>query len=537
MTDGHKLLVVDDEPTTCQTCRQILERHGIEVEENTDPCQGLDWAKQKDYAGILLDIGMPSLDGIEFLKQLRHAKPDLPVLIMTGYPSIPNAAAAIRLGVSDYLTKPFAPEEMAEAVDRMLAMRRGGERADAAALAKEGAAAFGPHEDREVGVPTYRFLDSSWLLLESDGSATVGTVPAGLEEADVRSVRLPAVGEVVYQGLPLAGIRVGDRPEAVVHSPLSGVVAAVNEELAQHPEFVAQDPCGRGWLACVCTTRYREEAALCGARRVLLVNGDSTSARQQRARLHGLGCRIRTMAGREAATAAAAEPEDDTLIVLDAASFGEDGPSLVAEINAVAPERKVLVIACAEGRLECAYRQQRIFYYAMEPLADNEMADILDAAFRRGDPPVPCTRPARTSGDAIGSITVTNRGGRKVQLLAGPGLLWRCDGLGAEICERLTERMYPTVVTPGPSEPGPGDLHRAARRCDRLMVLRARDTGRLPGALARDTRVEIGGEPGEALLRITTLTVQPDTIGGLTGLDPRTHAALAEHIVREIGSY
>ena len=55
-------------------------------------------ATEKDYTIILLDIKMPNIDGIEFLERLREKKPDVPVLIITGYPSIPNAAAAMRLG-------------------------------------------------------------------------------------------------------------------------------------------------------------------------------------------------------------------------------------------------------------------------------------------------------------------------------------------------------------------------------------------------------------------------------------------------------
>ena len=120
MSDNPKLLVVDDEEVICQACRRIFSRQGFQVEVNTDACNGLNCALHGDYAAILLDIKMPKIDGIQFLERLRETKPDQPVLIMTGYPSIPNATAAMRLGASDYITKPFRPDEITRAVQRIV---------------------------------------------------------------------------------------------------------------------------------------------------------------------------------------------------------------------------------------------------------------------------------------------------------------------------------------------------------------------------------------------------------------------------------
>ena len=96
MADERRLLVVDDEEVVCQACRRIFSRQGFQVETHTDARQGLMHATENDYAIILLDIKMPYMDGIQFLERLRQKKPNVPVLIITGYPSIPNAAAAMR---------------------------------------------------------------------------------------------------------------------------------------------------------------------------------------------------------------------------------------------------------------------------------------------------------------------------------------------------------------------------------------------------------------------------------------------------------
>jgi electron transfer flavoprotein beta subunit len=120
VSQSQKLLIVDDEDVVCQSCIRILAPHEFEVEAYTDPHEGLRQAIENDYDAILVDIKMPQMDGIEFLRALRRVKPDVPVLIMTGYASVGNAAEAVRLRASDFVTKPFTPDEMLAAVRKLI---------------------------------------------------------------------------------------------------------------------------------------------------------------------------------------------------------------------------------------------------------------------------------------------------------------------------------------------------------------------------------------------------------------------------------
>jgi electron transfer flavoprotein beta subunit len=120
VSQSQKLLIVDDEDVVCQSCIRILSPHDFETEAYTDPHKGLRQAIENDYDAILVDIKMPQMDGIEFLRALRRVKPDVPVLIMTGYASVGNAAEAVRLRASDFVTKPFTPDEMLSAVRKMI---------------------------------------------------------------------------------------------------------------------------------------------------------------------------------------------------------------------------------------------------------------------------------------------------------------------------------------------------------------------------------------------------------------------------------
>jgi FixJ family two-component response regulator/glycine cleavage system H lipoate-binding protein len=529
MADNPSLLVVDDEDVVCQACRRIFSRQGFEVEVNTDARQGLEMATQKDYGIILLDIKMPNMDGIHFLERLREKKPDVPVLIITGYPSIPNAAAAMRLGACDYITKPFTSEEITQAVHRVLSTRGGS--LDGKDLAGAAAAAF----SAATSLPEMLFWDESWFRLEVDGSACVGAVLPGLNRGLPTGIRLPRIGEVVYQGLPLAGIMMRNQPLQIIPAPLSGVVMEINEELPPHLGWLAEDPCGEGWIACLCTTR-QEEAKQCRQRRILLLNADPASAREQGQKLTTLGCQVQPVADREGLLAALNDTEG-RVVFLDAASLGESGPDLAGLINSRAPALRIVVVASAQGAGESAYRKQKIFYYAVEPFSDNEIADILAAAFQVQDKPPSKTEGPRGPAEPIRNITITNRNGHQVQLLAAPGLLWRNEGLGSLLSRELLLQDLPVVITPEEANRTPADILKLAAACDRLMVLLARDSGLLPGSLSRDTKPEFDTEPGEAAGKVTMVAVQPDMMGGFAGLDARTIRALANHILWEMMSY
>jgi hypothetical protein len=225
------------------------------------------------------------------------------------------------------------------------------------------------------------------------------------------------------------------------------------------------------------------------------------------------------------------------VVLLDAAALGEKGPALVGQINAQMPKMKVVVMAPCGGPWETAYREHRIFYYAVEPFADNEIVDVLHSAFRPQESHPPQEKFKKGSAESIANLSITNRNGRRVRLLAAPGLLRRSDGLGAQIWHRLMERMFPIETVPGEAGITPNDIVKAAHACDRLMVLLAKDSGHLPGCLARDIKAEFVSATGEQASRVTTLAVQPDAFGGLAGLDARTTEALAEHIVHEMASY
>ncbi len=521
MSVNSTLLVVDDEDAICEGCRRIFSRQGFDVRKCNNASQGLELAKQGDYTAILLDIKMPEMDGLHFLEALRKEKPSVPVVLMTGYPSIPNASLAIRLGASDYVTKPFTPEEISQAVHRLL--HAGSDEPSAEPVASDADAPAAPSA----------FYRDAWYQA-GEGAVRVGAMLVRPGVAKVESVRLPRIGEVVYQGLPLAAVTIAGQTSHTIPAPVSGVVVGVNDALESNPAALLTDPCGNGWIAAISPTRLDDDAQNCQSRRVILLSQDSASAQDQTKKLRRLGCDVVAI-GSVKELEAAREGSGAQVLLFDGTTFGAEGPAIVGEINAQTPAMKVVVFGAADGDLEPAYRIRRIFYYAVEPFADNEIADILAAAFQ-SQPSAPAST-HREFSQTLGSISITNRNRTRVRLMATPGLLHREDGLGQLMRHKLMQERFPMESSPSQIDITPMNILSTTNHCDRLIVLMTQDIGRLPGSLVRDTKAEYVALVGSGADKVTTLIVQPgEQEATPLGFEPAVVEALADQLVREMAS-
>jgi DNA-binding NtrC family response regulator len=111
-----KALVIDDEKIVLDSVKKILEED-YDVEATLSGRQGLEWAVQKDYEVVLTDIRMPDIGGMVVLRDIKRAKPSLPVMMITGYASVNSAVQAMKLGAADYIEKPFTPDDLMKAVE------------------------------------------------------------------------------------------------------------------------------------------------------------------------------------------------------------------------------------------------------------------------------------------------------------------------------------------------------------------------------------------------------------------------------------
>lgn len=120
-----RILVVDDEEGMLEVCAETLAALPYaDVQTERSSPRALTRIGSESFDLLITDVRMPGVGGIELLRAARERDPDLPALVLTAYPTVDTAVGAMKLGASDYLTKPFRPDELLAAARRLLEARR-----------------------------------------------------------------------------------------------------------------------------------------------------------------------------------------------------------------------------------------------------------------------------------------------------------------------------------------------------------------------------------------------------------------------------
>jgi DNA-binding NtrC family response regulator len=115
-----KILVCDDEKGVRESLKLILSyKYDIVFAENGERAIE-EIEHNSDIKGVLLDIKMPSLNGIGLLKYIKKQRKDMPVIVVTGYQSVETAAESLNSGAINYITKPFASQTVIEALEQAI---------------------------------------------------------------------------------------------------------------------------------------------------------------------------------------------------------------------------------------------------------------------------------------------------------------------------------------------------------------------------------------------------------------------------------
>ncbi len=117
----HRILIIEDDPRMSALLRRGLEEEGFSVAQAHDGLTGKDIALQEDFALLIVDVMLPTLDGLSLCRQIRKARPRLPILMLTALGTTDDKVSGLDAGADDYLVKPF---EMRELVARIRALLR-----------------------------------------------------------------------------------------------------------------------------------------------------------------------------------------------------------------------------------------------------------------------------------------------------------------------------------------------------------------------------------------------------------------------------
>ncbi len=114
------ILIVDDDLDFLESISEVLKENGYRIDTAKTGSEALEKTKDEFYALILIDVKLPDMEGIDFLKRIEETDPEMRKIIVTGYPSIENAKDALNFGAHAYLIKPLEIEDLLGTIDEQL---------------------------------------------------------------------------------------------------------------------------------------------------------------------------------------------------------------------------------------------------------------------------------------------------------------------------------------------------------------------------------------------------------------------------------
>jgi DNA-binding NtrC family response regulator len=117
--DQKRVLIIDDENIICKGCKMILSEMGYLCDHSLTGVDGLKKVMEHPYDVLLLDMKLKDMNGMEILEKVKKTKPEVYVIVITGYSTVQNAVIAMKLGANDYISKPFNDDDIIVAVQNV----------------------------------------------------------------------------------------------------------------------------------------------------------------------------------------------------------------------------------------------------------------------------------------------------------------------------------------------------------------------------------------------------------------------------------
>jgi DNA-binding NtrC family response regulator len=120
MVESARILIVDDDENIRKVLETILADEGYSVETAENAKKSIEKSEHAFFNLALIDVRLPDMEGIELLSKLRNTKPKMRKIIVTGYPTLQNAIAAVNKGADAYVMKPFDVEKILQTIKEQL---------------------------------------------------------------------------------------------------------------------------------------------------------------------------------------------------------------------------------------------------------------------------------------------------------------------------------------------------------------------------------------------------------------------------------
>jgi CheY-like chemotaxis protein len=257
-----RILAVDDEPIILDSFRKILVVAGYSIDTVEKGREALGLILKNDYDFVFTDLKMPEMDGLEVTKAVKHLRPDIDVIVITGYASIDTAVETMKFGAMDYVQKPFTEDELINFFNKSVIKRRDRiERQMKPTVRLITPSIKESGSQHEFNVPAGIFISQNhtWVNVEMNGAARIGIDDFARKIiSKFDGVELPKLDKEVKKGELLFSIK-HDSHTIAVSSPISGKITLVNTEHIEHPELIALNPFELSWMCCIEPSNLSEE--------------------------------------------------------------------------------------------------------------------------------------------------------------------------------------------------------------------------------------------------------------------------------------
>lgn len=249
-----RILCVDDEEVILDSFRKILVLDGYSVDTVMIGQEALGLVQSHHYDFVFTDLKMPEMSGEDVAKSVKHLRPDIDVIIITGYATVESAVECMKYGAMDYIQKPFTENELLDMTKKFLIRRN--DRIQTELKPRVHVTHLPSAEgllNSEFAIPGGVFISEghTWASMEEDG-----TVKIGLDDfakkfiGRIDDIEAPNLGMTIKKGQPLFYVKQGYRT-IPFNAPVSGRVAKVNLALKRDLKALDMTPYGENWVCTV----------------------------------------------------------------------------------------------------------------------------------------------------------------------------------------------------------------------------------------------------------------------------------------------
>ncbi len=257
-----RILAVDDEAIILDSFRKILVVAGYSIDTVEKGKEALGLVMKNDYDFVFTDLKMPEMDGLEVTKAVKHLRPDIDVIVITGYASIDTAVETMKFGAMDYVQKPFTEDELITFFNKCVIKRRDRiERQMKPTVRLITPSTKESGSQHELNVPAGIFISQNhtWVNVEMNGTARVGIDDFARKIIGrIDKVELPKLNAEIKKGDVLLSIKHGSHAVDLA-SPISGRITLLNTEHVEHPDWIASKPFELSWMCCIEPSNLSEE--------------------------------------------------------------------------------------------------------------------------------------------------------------------------------------------------------------------------------------------------------------------------------------